>query len=194
MKLNQTIILKPNPTRDPKTNEIVQPLSIVLDNPNFIFQEIAAAKVILAKTNNLPFHIVLYKGKDYEDLNNNWSKQQLENKLLEVLGDDPQAYLQSLFPKTLEMHPNGPGTILSSLLSSIGITSTPNCKCRQRAITMNENGPDWCEQNIDTILEWLKEEANKRQLPFIQTIARLLVNRAIRISRQELAKNNEQQQ
>jgi hypothetical protein len=194
MILNQTIVLKPNPITDPKTNTIINPPSIVLENPNFVFQEIASAKIILAKTNNLPFYIVLYKGKDYEDLNNNWSKQQLENKLLEILGDNPQAYLQSLFPKTLEMHPYGPGTILSSLLSSIGIKSTPNCTCRQRAIIMNENGPDWCEQNIDTIIGWLKEEATKRKLPFIETVARLFVNRAIKISRQKLADNNEQQQ
>lgn len=191
MKLNQTIILKPSPYTDVKTGEIVAPPSIVLKEPNFVFQEISAANVILAKTDFLPFHIVLYRGQDYKDLNNNWTKQQLENKLLEILGDDPQAYLQSLMPKTLESHPYGTGTILSNMLSMIGIKSAPNCSCKQRAIIMNEKGPDWCEENLDTIIGWLKEEAGKRKLPFIETVARMLVNRSISMAKKSLQTNNE---
>lgn len=32
---------------------------------------------------------------------------------------------------------------------------------------------------IDTIVEWLKEEATKRKLPFVDMAGRLLVKRAI---------------
>jgi len=74
---------------------------------------------------------------------------------------------------------NGPGTELKAMLSRLGITSTPNCSCNQRAATMNAWGADVCEQRLDEIVGWLKEEATKRKLPFIETAARLLVKRAI---------------
>lgn len=44
---------------------------------------------------------------------------------------------------------------------------------------MNQNGPDWCSEHIDTIVGWLKEEADRAQLPFSKLGARLLVRRAI---------------
>ena len=42
---------------------------------------------------------------------------------------------------------------------------------------------DWCEQNIDTIVGWLREEAEKRKLPFVAVGAKLLVKRAIAAAR-----------
>lgn len=86
-------------------------------------------------------------------------------------------------PQTLEDDPNGPGTILSKMLSKIGINSTPNCSCRRRAIEMNNKGPEWCEQNLDMIVGWLKEEATKRKLPFVDFAGKLLIQRAIKLSR-----------
>jgi hypothetical protein len=44
---------------------------------------------------------------------------------------------------------------------------------------MDKNGVEWCVNNIDTIVSWLKEEAIKRKLPFIEYVAKLLVKRAI---------------
>ena len=73
----------------------------------------------------------------------------------------------------------GPGTELKRLLKMIGITATPNCQCNQRAKVMDERGCDWCEENIETICEWLKEEANKRGMLFVKTAVKLLVRRAI---------------
>ena len=72
------------------------------------------------------------------------------------------------------------------MISSMGIKSTPNCACRRHAIEMNEKGPDWCEANIDTILSWLKIESENRKLPFIEGIARMIINRAISKSRRLL--------
>jgi len=90
-------------------------------------------------------------------------------------------------PKALEDNPNGPGTILSKMLGKIGINSTPNCSCRRRAIEMNERGADWCAQNIDTIVGWLREEAEKRKLPFVDFAGKLLIQRAIKVSRKNLS-------
>jgi hypothetical protein len=75
------------------------------------------------------------------------------------------------------------GTALKSLLSSLGIAATPNCSCNARAGIMDARGCDWCEANIDTIVDWLREEATKRGLPFLYAAGRLLVKRAIRNAR-----------
>lgn len=48
---------------------------------------------------------------------------------------------------------------------------------------MDERGVNWCEANIDEIVGWLREEATKRGLPFIDAAGRLLVRRAIRNAR-----------
>jgi hypothetical protein len=90
-------------------------------------------------------------------------------------------------PQTLDDSPNGPGTMLSKMLSKIGINSTPNCSCRRRAIEMNNKGPDWCEQNTDMIVGWLREEAQKRKLPFVDFAGKLLIQRAIKMSRKALS-------
>jgi hypothetical protein len=72
---------------------------------------------------------------------------------------------------------------LKKLLKKIGITATPNCSCNARARTMDEKGCDWCEANIDEIVGWLREEAAKRGLPFVDMAGRMLVKRAIRNAR-----------
>ena len=74
---------------------------------------------------------------------------------------------------------NGPGTELKKLLKYMGIVASPNCSCNARAKKMDEWGPDECEKRIDEIVGWLKEEAHKRKLPFIDYAGRLLVKRAI---------------
>jgi len=75
--------------------------------------------------------------------------------------------------------PPGPGTELKKLLKKVGIVAKPNCSCNARARVMDEKGCDWCEQNIDTIVGWLREEAAKRKLPFVDMAGRLLGRRAI---------------
>jgi hypothetical protein len=89
------------------------------------------------------------------------------------------------YPKT-PVPTSGPGTELKKLLSKIGITSTPTCSCNARAKKMDEWGSEECEKRIDEIVGWLKEEANKRGLPFIEIAGKILVKRAISNSK----KNN----
>ena len=82
----------------------------------------------------------------------------------------------------------GPGTELKRLLSKIGITATPNCSCNARAKRMDQGGCDWCEANLDEIVGWLREEATKRGLPFLDAAGRVLVRRAITNARKEAAR------
>lgn len=76
----------------------------------------------------------------------------------------------------------GPGTELKKILGRIGITATATCSCNARAATMDEREaeePGWCEANIDMIVGWLRDEATRRGLPFIDAVGKMLVRRAI---------------
>lgn len=58
---------------------------------------------------------------------------------------------------------------------------------------MNQQGCDWCEKHIDTVVGWLREEATKRKLPFIDFAGKLIVKRAISLSRAAQRKANANQ-
>jgi len=79
----------------------------------------------------------------------------------------------------------GPGTELERLLKMFGIEASPGCSCHARAALMDHRGPEWCEQNIETIIGWLEEEAKRRRLPFIRPGARILIHRAIKAARKK---------
>lgn len=82
----------------------------------------------------------------------------------------------------------GPGTELKALLKKVGIVASPGCSCNTRAKTMDENEakePGWCEKNLETICDWLQEEATKRKLPFVRMAAKILVRQAIRNARKK---------
>lgn len=81
------------------------------------------------------------------------------------------------YPSTMN---KGVGTQLKKMLSTMGIESTINCSCRTRAIVMNSMGPQWCKDNRDTIVGWLKEEATKRKLPFVKFAGYKLIDWAIK--------------
>jgi hypothetical protein len=84
--------------------------------------------------------------------------------------------------------PAGPGTELKKLLSKIGIVATPTCSCNARAAKMDEWGPDVCEkEKMDEIVGWLREEATKRNLPFVDMAGRLIIRRAISNARKAAA-------
>jgi hypothetical protein len=83
-------------------------------------------------------------------------------------------------PKPPPAPQGGPGTELKALLSKIGIKSSPTCSCNKRAKTMDENGVEWCEQNVETICDWLAEESAKRKLPFLRAAGKVIINMAIK--------------
>jgi hypothetical protein len=74
---------------------------------------------------------------------------------------------------------HGPGTELKALLARVGIVAAPDCACNARAAEMDRQGVEWCEANLDTIVGWLREQAEARGLPFLDLAGRLLVRRAI---------------
>lgn len=74
----------------------------------------------------------------------------------------------------------GVGTELKALLAKLGITTTPTCQCNKRAKEMDDRGVQWCRENEELILSWLKEESDRRGLPFVALAAKMLIRRAVR--------------
>jgi hypothetical protein len=79
--------------------------------------------------------------------------------------------------------PGGPGTELKRILSWFGINDQGGCACKDRARRMDAWGCDLCEERLDIILKWLRQEAKRRSLPFNEWGARQLVKVAIGRSR-----------
>ncbi len=175
---------------DPQGKEHELPSKdIVLHRLDITYQAFDGSKIAMATLEDIPAPIMLFQNAEYEDWVRSGKKPEaLHEKFQEVLGDYPQQFLQAHLPRTLESDPHGPGTILSGMLEALGIKSAPNCSCKKRAVIMNAEGNDWCESNMDTILDWLKEESDKRGLPFVRIGAKLIVQRAIKKSRRLLKK------
>ena len=96
------------------------------------------------------------------------------------LSDEDYRRIAEQYKKPQEPESSGAGTELKKLLSKIGITSSPTCSCNARARTMDEKGVSWCEENVETICDWLQEEATKRKLPFVRLAGKALIHMAIR--------------
>jgi hypothetical protein len=81
----------------------------------------------------------------------------------------------------------GPGAELKKLLAGwpFYITSSPDCSCNRVAFEMDAWGPDECErpERVEYILAAMRENAEKRGLPFIDAAGRFLIKRAIKNAR-----------
>jgi hypothetical protein len=94
---------------------------------------------------------------------------------------DHAAYPRAAKPKARPA--GGAGTELKKMLGRIGIRSSPSCKCNARAREMDARGVAWCADNQETVVSWLREESQRRRLPFMAPAARLLVKAAIKNAR-----------
>lgn len=84
------------------------------------------------------------------------------------------------------------GDRLQELLAQRGYTDAGGCKCGLNAALMNSWGPEACERNIETIVDWLEAAAKSKTksgkvlyLPGLRGLGRAylrdLVRTAIRI-------------
>ena len=80
-----------------------------------------------------------------------------------------------------------PGTELKKLLAKFGLKETADCACKSRAAFMDRQGCEWVEANVDTVVGWLREEAEKRGLPFVDAAGKMLVREALRRARKDAA-------
>lgn len=181
MILNNPVTLFPPKHRNEDGTIIsIDPITMTELDVSYIIRP--KTSMIYAQIVNIPGVVVLTTSAENSDISDITLKD-MEQMLKVKIGDNPQQTLQNLFPRSLEEDPDGPGSILSRLLSYIGISATPNCSCKRHAIEMNDRGNDWCEANMDIILNWLREESARRKLPFIESVAKMLVNKAIKMSR-----------
>lgn len=74
---------------------------------------------------------------------------------------------------------HGPGYELKKILGWFGIKPVGKCKCNKRAKMMDKWGPATCREKIETIVDWLQEEAGQRGLPFLRIAAKTTVLLAI---------------
>ncbi len=83
--------------------------------------------------------------------------------------------------------PGGAGTELKAILNGMGFKRRKGCKCERRARFMDRMGVEWCLQNIDTIVGWLREEHGRKKtvIPFMRLAAEQLVRLAIRRARKK---------
>lgn len=181
MKLEQTITLKPSKYTD-ANNQVVAPDPVTLDELAVIYVDSPTSSQYYVTIQHIPHPIMLFEKENYTN-NPDITKTQAQQKLLELADNDMESFLQKQFPKTLEDDPYGPGSILASMFSAIGIKSSPTCSCRRHALEMNARGIEWCEENLDTICGWLKEECKKRSIPYVDAVARMVVNKAINKSK-----------
>jgi len=185
MKLQETITVYPPPYTNNK-GDLINPEPLVMNELEITYSDNPIKRFVEARINRVPMPFLLFNGDEYTKIGD-WTQAQAEAKVLEFLGTDPAKKIRSLFPKTIEEDPNGPGTVLAKMIKSIGIVINDSCSCRRHALEMNEKGNDWCESNIDTIVGWLRQEAKNRNLPFIDAIGKLMVSRSIKKSRKLLA-------
>jgi hypothetical protein len=75
--------------------------------------------------------------------------------------------------------PAGVGSQIKKILSRVGVKATKSCGCNQKARDIDRMGKKWATNNKQKIVGMLKEEADKRHLPFSPTAANTLVNLAI---------------
>lgn len=81
------------------------------------------------------------------------------------------------------------GTHLKALLARFGIHEIASgCKCKSHAAIMDRQGCDWVESHIDLIVSWMRHEAKKRGLPFLDIAGRMLVKAALRRARRDSAR------
>jgi hypothetical protein len=179
MRLDFPITITPPPYTDPSTKKITQPESITLQDLKITYIDSPDQKKLVARIDSLPYVLPLVESDQEYDNLGDYSSSIREKLVKEKLGSDPAAKIRSLFPPTLEEFPNGPGTILSQMIKSVGVSITPTCKCMKHANEMNTKGVKWCENNTEIIIEWLKQECKERNIPFIPTVVRMVVNQAI---------------
>lgn len=76
--------------------------------------------------------------------------------------------------------PWGPGSILKEDLAAWGFKERENCNCGQYARMMDLNGPQWCLDQMDKILGWMKQSAHQRKLPFSRLVGKKFVKDAVK--------------
>jgi hypothetical protein len=66
-------------------------------NPAYLLIDDSSKKVVAAKFDKLPKALVLWTGDEYDSIGN-WTQEQADQKITELLGSDPASVLKTLIP------------------------------------------------------------------------------------------------
>lgn len=89
--------------------------------------------------------------------------------------------------QTPKENPAKPGTALKELYALMGFRYGKHCTCKKVQKEMDEKGPEWCRENLDTIVESIQQEARRRGIPFLPSLCKFSVKVAIRVSEMRAA-------
>lgn len=73
--------------------------------------------------------------------------------------------------------PDGPGTELHKLLKDKGYDIEPGCSCLKTIAKMNSGGPEWCRNNIKSIVDSIAQEAHRRKIIAPDLVIRFFAKR-----------------
>lgn len=112
----------------------------------------------------------------------NWARWGYELPEWQGPGDMPEYNSTPIVVKPVDTGTPGVGSIITATLRSWGIKET-DCTCRNLSKKMDENGPQWCRDNLEMLTSSMIENAKKhkwmRFAPFKWTGAQRLIERSI---------------
>ena len=117
-----------------------------------------------------------------------WVKLCQTNPKYRMAWDEGRGPGQAVPKRQRRQKRQGPGTELTAIFANMRVFGNGGCQCKSHASQMDRWGPDVCLARMDTIIGWLREEAEKRRLPFVDAAARIMVRLAIRRARKQEAK------
>jgi hypothetical protein len=168
-------------------NQVIHPNPFVLKELDITYTDNPKDKRVYLTIKPFPIGVQLWGPESYDAVGD-WTQKQAEDRLKALINNEIHKFLGLLFKQTGDTDPDGPGSILAGMFSGLGIKTSPTCSCKKHMREMNLRGNDWCENNMDTIMSWLRAESEKRKLPFVEIVAKTIVRSSIKKSRRLLEK------
>lgn len=78
---------------------------------------------------------------------------------------------------------NGVGYILLDIAKNFNLNFDSLSTAKLKADKMDSNGIEWCESNIETICDWIREECEARNIQYIKKLSISLIKLAIKKSK-----------
>ena len=128
----------------------------------------------------------------------NCQTPEAKSLLAEMLAksDDENRYL---FPgpylryREIDIVNNGAGSELKAIFTSFHIYPDGDCNCEAIANEMDQRGPDWCEENVESLIDQIEAESKKRRWAkyiFSRIVARRMIRLAIKRARRKEQKKD----
>lgn len=127
--------------------------------------------------------IVLY---DYRSFKGSISIDDARKKLMEIFGDDMESFfieqtIEYYIPKLfkLEDFPDGMGTAIYNKLMGENTIEKDNSMYLDYCNYLNVKTPEWCLDNIDTIIEKFRRISVKTNLAFVDFVGKKIIEQCI---------------